>query len=317
MTEIFLNLIHGEAEQAEGAKKFYPAIREGMNFNRKYGSVPMTKERLQAIADNCNNNILELLPMVNWNHDRSGKAAGWVQSAKVQDINGISWLMLEIEWTDDGKSDIDKKLFRYLSIEIDEEYINPVNGATIKDVLVGVALTNSPLIKGQEPLAASEKREKGEDEMDEKILEAKEQEIQDLKKSLEEVSVLQKQLSDTQTELESLKAEKAKVEAEIVEKQRKDFVDTAIKEGRITRAFADSQAEKIFSAVGLDGLKEIILALPKQELNPLKGNADFKEGSDPEEEVLKKANEIAEKQGVPMIEAISIAAKQTKSYNKE
>lgn len=89
---------------------------------------------------------------VNLEHFRGSEAAGWVKDLFVFKDK----LMATVEWTEMGVDKITKKLFKFVSAELAGVYPHHENGKMFDNVFVGLALTNTPALKTQMPLALSE-----------------------------------------------------------------------------------------------------------------------------------------------------------------
>ncbi len=90
---------------------------------------------------------------VNLSHDREGPAAAWVTNLFIEGDT----LKAEVEWTPLGESKVTSKEFRYTSSELRPSYPDSKSGEKVKNVFVGVALTNVPAVKGMAPVTLSEK----------------------------------------------------------------------------------------------------------------------------------------------------------------
>lgn len=125
-----------------------------------YGEVEFTPERVIQFAANVNNNVRGIQLDIDYNHkSRSDEAAGWVLKAESR-LNesdpSNNGLWLQVEWTKDAYTKIKEKKYKYFSPELSDEWINPANGETYKDVLAGGGITNRPFLKGIKPLSLNE-----------------------------------------------------------------------------------------------------------------------------------------------------------------
>ena len=57
-------------------------------------------------------------------------------------------------------NEFDKKLFKFVSAELAYKYPHHETGKLVANVFIGLALTNTPALKGQEALALSEQLDK-------------------------------------------------------------------------------------------------------------------------------------------------------------
>lgn len=126
----------------------------------QHGKISITPERVLAFANNVNNGVRGSDLDIDYDHkDKTNEAAGWVKQAEARldnenpKMNGL-WLL--VEWTKKAAEAIKSKAYRYFSPEFSEEYTNPSNGNSYKDVLFGGGITNRPFLKGIQPLNLSE-----------------------------------------------------------------------------------------------------------------------------------------------------------------
>jgi len=115
----------------------------------------ITDEMLDMYVANFKSNVYGTEIQVNLEHNRGGEAAGWVKDLYK---DGHS-LFCEVEWTEMGAEKITKKLFKFVSAELALEYPDCETGEICQNVFIGLALTNTPALKGQKALALSEIQE--------------------------------------------------------------------------------------------------------------------------------------------------------------
>lgn len=119
---------------------FQLVLPVGKYRTQKYGDLEFTYEFCQRIVANF---ALQPLgnrePFIDVDHDH-GAAQGWVKALDARPEG----LFAEIEWTDDGKEKVEKKLYKYFSPELAKVF--NLKGEPFYPVLVAVALTNSPVI---------------------------------------------------------------------------------------------------------------------------------------------------------------------------
>jgi hypothetical protein len=125
-----------------------PVLPEGKFKHPWYGDLDFTAPVLRAAKRNFENRVLGTDIMVDESHDR-GKALGWFKSVHhgTSEIGGQKHIGLfaDIEWTDLGRSLLERDIYRYFSAEIGA-FTGP-DGKTIKNVLFGGGLTNRPFFK--------------------------------------------------------------------------------------------------------------------------------------------------------------------------
>lgn len=143
-----------EIKDIEGKKSSTVEIlREGLVQDR---GLRITGKMLSDYVTNFNEGVYGNKIAVNYGHDRKGKAAGWINKLF---ISGKS-LMAEIEWTPVGEQMLHDKEFQFVSSELAFKHPHADTGKAVSNVLIGVALTNVPAVKRQQPIALSETEEK-------------------------------------------------------------------------------------------------------------------------------------------------------------
>jgi len=133
----------------------YEILKVGEYYDGRYGKFKITKERLENIKKNFDENILEIDIAVDVNHDDNGAAFAWIRELS---IRGDSLFARFKDITEEGKKILKEKIYKYFSVEF-APFVKVINGKkeTFMDVLRGLALTNRPVIKGMRP-AFSEAR---------------------------------------------------------------------------------------------------------------------------------------------------------------
>lgn len=93
---------------------------------------------------------------VNLEHNRGSAAAGWIKNLYKKTVDGVVKMFATVEWTELGVENISKSLFKFVSAELASHYPHHENGTDVKNVFIGLALTNTPALKGQAPISLSE-----------------------------------------------------------------------------------------------------------------------------------------------------------------
>lgn len=125
------------------------ALREGVIQDR---GLSITKGMLSDYVQHFSDGVYGTECQVNFEHNRGGEAAGWIKRLFIQ---GVS-LMAEVEWTELGADKIRKKLYKFVSSELAMSYPHHNTGEPVANVFIGLALTNTPALKGQVPVTLSE-----------------------------------------------------------------------------------------------------------------------------------------------------------------
>jgi phage I-like protein len=125
-----------------------PVLPEGKFVHPWYGDIDFSAPILRRVVRNFNNNVLNTDIAVDEGHDR-GKALGWFRSLNhgKHDFGGHEHVGLfgDVEWTDIGRSLLERDIYRYFSAEIGA-FTGP-DGKKIENVLFGGGLTNRPFFK--------------------------------------------------------------------------------------------------------------------------------------------------------------------------
>lgn len=243
------NSINLANETVKASESFYYAISLSEEKNNKieimrtgkwkhniYGLFEITNNTIDNIITNFKNKVRGIDISFDLEHGETankGEAVCWVKNLVKQ---GNS-LLAEVEWTKFGKEKIKEKSFKYFSPEFKFVYTDSETGKTYNNVLLGGGLTNRPFIKNMSPIMLSEtiqneynsefnspcilvnNNNKEDIEMNKELLkalklseEATNEEISIAVNNLIEIS---KKLSETETELTTLKAEKSIKDTEI------------------------------------------------------------------------------------------------------
>lgn len=123
-------------------------LRVGTIFDR---NLKITPKMLEEFVLNYNDDVVGQQISVNKDHSQ-GEACGWISGLFVE---GNS-LMATVEWNKLGQDLIKDDLYKYVSCEFYDKYPRSTDGKVMKNVFVGLALTNTPAMKNQSPLMLSE-----------------------------------------------------------------------------------------------------------------------------------------------------------------
>lgn len=139
-------------EQNGVVSSWIHALPIGSYKHPVYGTLDITSNRIKNFVENIKNKVRGTVePSINYVHDNSNVAAGWVKDAD-QRSDGL-WLL--VEWVSDAANSIKDKKWRYFSAEFEDEWEDP-QGRKHKDVILGGALTNRPFMKNLVPVNLSE-----------------------------------------------------------------------------------------------------------------------------------------------------------------
>jgi hypothetical protein len=144
-----LNYVDLVKLSADGKTSVIEIVKVGKIYGRR---ITITEKDIDDYIANFEKKVYRTDLQVNLGHNREGEAAGWIK--RLYKVNGV--LFAEVEWTPLGVEKVSSKQFRYTSSELAQSYVDPVTGAETKNVLIGVALTNIPQVKGMAPVSLSE-----------------------------------------------------------------------------------------------------------------------------------------------------------------
>jgi len=118
----------------------------------QYGPIEVTEDDLKEMVKNFNEKVRKAVP-IDVDHENK-KAAGWIHKLEVR-ANGL-W-SVDTEWTKFGEELITGGMYKFLSPEFSQTYVDPENNDLIlNNVLIAASLVNFPLFKELKPLRAHE-----------------------------------------------------------------------------------------------------------------------------------------------------------------
>jgi len=260
----------------------------------------ITKKMMEDFVSNFNGGVYGTDVQVNFSHDRDGEAAGWIKDVFVEgDV-----LLAEVEWTPIGIEKIKSKQFRFISSELAISYPHYSTGEKIKNVLIGIALTNIPAVKGLAPVQLSEqvltyltnqdsmtkKKELLEEEVKEEVVEeveekeveaVEEEKVEEVEEKVEEEEVVEEEdkVEETEEEKEDLEEEVKEEEKEEEEKEVEEEPKEEVKE----------ELEEKIETVTLTEYQKL-----EEKLNDLQGKLEVKDLTEDVEDslVLSQGNTV-------------------------
>lgn len=133
------------------ASSWVHALPLGTYKHPIFGTIAIDAARAKRFSDSVVNRVRGIDPSINYDHNNSAAASGWVKNAQDR-VDGV-WLY--VEWTADAVTAIKEKKYRYFSAEFNEEWEDS-QGVKHSDVIIGGALTNRPFMKNLVPVNLSE-----------------------------------------------------------------------------------------------------------------------------------------------------------------
>lgn len=137
----------------------YELVRTGMQYTDRYGDFHFSKNQLEDMAKNFNANVQGQEVAVDINHDPERRAYAWIKPESMyvapSKLNeGEYSLFAQLyNFTPEGADIIQTGAFRYFSIEYVKTLNTWIDGVkrSVKNVILGLALTNRPAVKGLAP----------------------------------------------------------------------------------------------------------------------------------------------------------------------
>lgn len=140
---------------AEGRISDIEVLRTGVIQDRGF---EITHKMLEEYVQNFKDNVYGTEVQVNLEHNRGSEAAGWIKDLYIaSQSDGTNRLMAKVEWTELGHEKVSKNLFKFVSAELASDYPHHETGKLVKNVFIGLALTNTPALKGQQPVSLADK----------------------------------------------------------------------------------------------------------------------------------------------------------------
>lgn len=255
-------------------------------FNHPYiGFFEVAKSTMKEMKKNFDDKIRGVELAVDYHHQNQQGAAGWFREIFLNETKKELWA--KIEWTSEGKTFIEDKVFRYFSPEFRFEWQDEETGKGYRNVLFGGALTNRPFLKNMAPISLSEISEnqttKEVEEMKIKVKrEGKIVEIDEVNLQEGDEKVVEKTPEELATEK---KAADEKVEAEKIEAEKKAADEKKLAEEKAAKEGIKAEEVK---------LEERVLKLEDQnkkleERNgKLEGTISLKERTEEYNKLLKE-----------------------------
>lgn len=134
----------------------FELLHTGANTDTRYGEFKFSKDDLEGMAKNFNDGVRGVEIAVDINHDPQKRAYAWIQPGSMHvapssKLDGEYSLYGKIHrYTSDGEKMMREGAYRYFSLEIIGSLSAMVGKVkkTFKNVITGLALTNTPVIKG-------------------------------------------------------------------------------------------------------------------------------------------------------------------------
>ena len=240
----------------EETRFIYNLLPVGEFYDKRYGRVSITPEKVKQMAENFGKCPSYEVP-VKIGHGDGAKSPGKVIGAEATPEGLEITMMVDAETAEA----INKKQYRYMSAEFDENYCDKTTGNKVGAVLFGAALVNQPGHPYVAPLVLVDDIDTGKEDVDMS-------ELEDLRLQLSDMKV---QKAQVEADLKA-EREKAGKEAEETAKKLADLeaqnkalteererIETARNEAEV-KAFCDSWTAKGIPPVVVEKVKPLLLA---------------------------------------------------------
>lgn len=153
---LFFSIDTAKLEFAEdGTSKELQVLMCGKWNHPVYGPIILTPVEMTEFKKNFDAGLRRDIPITEGHESWDEKPAiGWFKELHDKGADGL-WAT--IEWTEQGKTLLTEKSYKYFSPEFYTEYEDPETREIYKNVLVGGALTNKPYFKKMKAVVLSEK----------------------------------------------------------------------------------------------------------------------------------------------------------------
>jgi phage I-like protein len=130
-------------------------VRTGVYLHPKApeGKFVISGITIQSLVSNYNNNVRRLDKgevAFDFSHKDEEEASGWIQEVESRANSKELWG--KVDWTVDGREKIEEKKFRFVSPEINFDYMDNESGVNHGPTLMGAGLTNRPHIKNMKAI---------------------------------------------------------------------------------------------------------------------------------------------------------------------
>jgi hypothetical protein len=318
--EIFNNVSFSDLNASEDVEdKEFELITTAKQTDSRYGDFSYTKEDLESMAKHFNEDVLGREIPADDNHERNHRALAWIkpQSMRVGKSkkldNQYSIYARLYRYTPQGKEFISTGVYRYFSLQIRpvmEKFFNNTK-RVLKNVIVGLAFTNTPVIKDMAPAFSenshlfnnsnnmntfqilltelSEKKVVSKQEknlLQKTFISLSEEEKEEVK---DQVDSVQEKPEQTAEEIEA--AKKAEAEAEAAKKEAEEAKKEAEKAlSESDKRYAEQQETIKMQGDEIKGLKEKALS---EEVDKLVSEVSLSE-TNPIGFVSEKTSEVKE-----------------------
>lgn len=203
MKRVLFNREHRSISLAEGSEAWVEIIRVG-DWSNSYKNFSLFREDIEKMVENFNDNVMRLdKGWIQFNFDHQfyeGLGAGWIKQLR---LDGDVLLGLT-EFTPRATKAIKDGEYRFVSAELDLNYIDDELIIAHGPTLTGAGLTNNPFVRAMKAVALSDQK-RGDSEIylfsNETVMEQLKEKLQSL---LEQDNVSQDEYEAVKAEFEAL-----------------------------------------------------------------------------------------------------------------
>ena len=235
----------------EDTRFLYNLLPVGEFYDKRYGRVSITPEKIQQMAENFGKCPAYEVP-VKLGHSDGAKSPGKVIGVEAKPEG----LEITMSVDADTAQAINNKQYRYMSAEFDEDYHDKKTGDKVGAVLLGAALVNQPAHPYVAPLVFADDINHEQERNDYSM-----NELDDLRLQLSDMKAQKAQAeADLKAEREETAKKLADLEASnkalIEERER---IETARNEAEV-KSFCDNWTAKGIPPVVVEKVKPLLLA---------------------------------------------------------
>lgn len=251
---------------SDGASFIYNLLPVGRFYDKRYGEVWINDKKLNEMARNFGKYPSYEVP-VKLGHGDGAPSPGKVIAIQAKPEG----LEITMQVDADTAQAINKKYYRYMSAEFDENYMDKESGEYVGAVLLGAALVNQPASPYMDPLVlADDINLKGGTET--MTMEEMQRQLSDIKTEFQKRDdAARKEFSDKiaaeQAKVETEQAKNAELEKKLAEAevQRKELAEREAKAQKEqheaeVKSFCDGWVSKGIPPAVLEKAKPVLLA---------------------------------------------------------
>ncbi len=132
-------------------------LRTGNYNHPSYGKLNVTKDKLKQMVKNFNDKVLGRDVSTDFSHEPNKGASSWIKELNIKPNERDGYTLVgTAELTEQGKSALKSKKYRYFSSTYVDDYRDKESGKSHGAAVMGGAFTNMPFIPNLKPMMFSE-----------------------------------------------------------------------------------------------------------------------------------------------------------------